>query len=237
MGSRGFGEKPVAGDINLDGVDDIVFWVPKPRRPVAQRGGRVLLPRFGCRLPIVPRPAVPAITRASECVFAPYSPAPLGNDLHSQFGDDFALPLFGNFDPPLGTSDQESLGSLTNEDNPLDTNVDGKVTARDALVVINALARGEIEREASPLRVVSAFNGFKLDASRDGTISALDALRVINGLAQLNLLAGGESSLAGETSQISWATSADSVIADLGDDDDELLALLAADRELEGLKF
>ena len=28
QGFSGFGEKPLAGDVNLDGIDDIVLWVP-----------------------------------------------------------------------------------------------------------------------------------------------------------------------------------------------------------------
>jgi hypothetical protein len=31
----------------------------------------------------------------------PFSPTPLGTDIFSQFGDEFALPIVGNFDPPV----------------------------------------------------------------------------------------------------------------------------------------
>ena len=33
-----------------------------------------------------------------------FSPVPLGNDLFFQFGDELALPVVGNFDPPPGLS-------------------------------------------------------------------------------------------------------------------------------------
>jgi hypothetical protein len=226
QGFSGFGEKPLAGDVNLDGIDDIVLWVPKQNGQLPKDSGEFYFLVSDVPLGLPPGAPVPPVP------FRPYSPAPLGNDLHAQFGDDFALPLLGNFDPPVDDSvDPGTFGSLSNELNPLDTNVDGKVTARDALVVINALGRGYIDPAASPLRVVAAMGGYRLDASQDGTISALDALRVINGLAILNN--NGVESASGE--QASWATAADSVFAD-SDDDDDLLTLLAADQEYQRVK-
>jgi hypothetical protein len=217
FGFAGFGERPVAGDMNLNGIDDIVLWVPKQEGQLPKESGEFhfLLSDNAAALP--------------SNVFAPFSPAPLGNDLISQFGDDFALPLLGNFDPPVAAGGS-SVGSLTNPLNPLDTNLDGEVTARDALAVINALARGDLNSSGSPLRVVAALGGYRLDASGDGRISALDALRVINGLAQQNLASEAES-LAAQQSQAMWAVSADSVFADLDDDEDDLLQLLALDME------
>ncbi len=156
-----------------------------------------------------------------------------------QFGDDFALPLLGNFDPPIDTTVDEGpdlsgtfTGSLTNEHNPLDTNVDGVVTARDALVVINALGRIDPALAVDPGRLVAALGGYKLDASQDGKITSLDALRVINGLAKAS--ANSESA---QSEQASWAVAADNVISAMDDDDDDdLLALLAADQEYQRVK-
>ncbi|MEO8497978.1 MAG: dockerin type I domain-containing protein, partial [Planctomycetota bacterium] len=57
---------------------------------------------------------------------------------------------------------------------PLDTNLDGHISAIDALVVIN-----DLEREGS--RALSGSPGlFRLDVSGDGFLSAIDALVVIN---------------------------------------------------------
>ncbi len=150
-----------------------------------------------------------------------------------QFGDDFALPLFGNFDPPVagGSGNSPVVGSLTNLDNRFDTNGDGRVSALDALVVINAMAQERFEHLtlSTPLRAVASLGGFQLDASGDGSISALDALQVINELGRRSLSTAGE--------QASWAQSADSVIADLDDEDDsDLLALLASDQENQRVK-
>ena len=58
-------------------------------------------------------PASPVATNLPSNVFGPYSPAPLGNDLFSTYGTDVALPLIGNFDPPIeSAATGRSLGSL-----------------------------------------------------------------------------------------------------------------------------
>jgi Ca2+-binding RTX toxin-like protein len=230
FGFPGFAEKPVAGDFNLDGIDDIGLWVPGQEGQLPKNAGEfhILLsddvPDFGD----VDDP-VTAIGPSN--IFGPFSPAPLGNDLQAQFGDGFALPLVGNFDPPVsGNGGNGVLGSLTNLDNRFDTNRDGRVSALDALVVINAMAQEGFEHLdlSTPSRAIALLGGYQLDASGDGSISALDALQVINELSRQSVTATGE--------QIDWAASADSVIADLGDDDDDLLALLASDLEQQRVK-
>ncbi|MFK8114092.1 MAG: choice-of-anchor Q domain-containing protein [Rubripirellula sp.] len=227
FGFPGFGEKPVAGDFNLDGIDDIGLWVPGQEGQLPKDSGEFHF-LLSDSNPIGGAQPAPVTGTGPSSIFEPFSPAPLGNDLIAQFGDDFALPLFGNFDPPIADDGGGAtfLGSLTNELNPLDTTVDGQVTARDALVVINALGRGDFNQASNPLRVVASLGGFRLDASQDGSITSLDALRVINGLAQLNL--GAEPAEA----EASWAASADSVMRELNDDEqDDFLELLASDQD------
>ncbi len=231
FGFPGFGEKPVAGDFNLDGIDDIGLWVPGQEGQLPKDAGEFHF-LLSDRDPIGVPQAAPVIGTGPSVIFDPFSPAPLGNDLIAQFGDDFALPLFGNFDPPITPDGGGAtfVGSLTNELNPLDTTVDGKVTARDSLVVINALGREGLNQTANPLRVVASLGGLRLDANEDGIISSLDALKVINGLAQL-------SNASAEAESIAWAASADNAIAGLDDDDDDdLLSLLASDQEQQRIK-
>src|SRR5690606_2215283 len=61
-----------------------------------------------------------------------YKPDPFGPDLYFQFGDDFALPLVGNLDPPSADDRPSPLGLLNfNTKNPFDVNNDGRVDARD----------------------------------------------------------------------------------------------------------
>ncbi|KLU06274.1 Alkaline phosphatase [Rhodopirellula islandica] len=67
----------------------------------------------------------------------------------------------------------------TNPDDAYDVNNDGKTTALDALLVINALTRGSGEFDLDGPRPHDA-NFF--DVNGDGRISALDALQVINQL-------------------------------------------------------
>ncbi len=237
FGFSGFGEKPVAGDVNLDGIDDIVMWVPGQEGQLPKDAGEFHFlvsdnPIQDYEYPEGEFPLwnIPAAKPSN--VFNPFSPAPLGNDLIAQFGDDFALPLLGNFDPPVASDGggSSSLGSLTNELNRFDTNVDGRVSALDALVVINAMGRGDYDT-SNPLRLVAALGGLHLDASHDGNISALDALQVINELSRQSAAAAGE-----QLTAVSWAASADNAISDLDDDNDDLLALLAADQEQQRVK-
>ncbi|MCG8653872.1 MAG: dockerin type I domain-containing protein [Pirellulales bacterium] len=74
----------------------------------------------------------------------------------------------------------------TNPLEPLDTNGDGTVTARDALVTINQISRasGETAGIVSPpiLGATGAAPPYHFDTSGDRRITALDALRVINHL-------------------------------------------------------
>lgn len=226
FGFSGFGEKPVAGDVNLDGVDDIVMWVPGREGQLPKNAGEFHF----LVSDVLPSAPIPATTLPST-VFSPFSPAPLGNDLIAQFGDDLALPIMGNFDPPLndGSSAIDPVGSLSNLANPLDTNVDGVVTANDALVVLNALSRG-IDRIDQPLRTVASLGGMLLDSSMDGAITPLDALRVINHLSRQSGLEA-ESERSDETPVFNaWLSAADAVLDD--DDDEDLFALLAGDQVL-----
>ncbi|MCG8650173.1 MAG: dockerin type I domain-containing protein [Pirellulales bacterium] len=231
FGFNGFGDRPIAGDFNLDGIDDIGLWVPGQQGQLPLNSGEFHFLVSDVDPFNAPQPN-PVIGTGPSILFEPFSPAPLGNDIQSQFGDDNALPLFGNFDPPVSSSGGGAtiLGSLSNESNRFDTNGDGSVTALDALVVINALARENLDTSGNALRVVASLGGFQLDASDDGSITSLDALQVINELARTSLGSG-------EAEQLAWSSATDSVIADLDDEkDDDLLALLAADQEQQRVK-
>ncbi|MEZ6091926.1 MAG: VCBS repeat-containing protein, partial [Pirellulaceae bacterium] len=154
FGFSGFNERPVAGDFNLDGTDDIAMWVPGRDGQLPKESGEFHF--------LVSDDAIAGVNPAATLVRnvftirpgfnlaspnpapAAFSPAPLGNDLIAMFGDDFALPLFGNFDPPVETDVNQPSDNnlLTNRDNPLDVNHDGEVTPLDALNVINRLSQG-----------------------------------------------------------------------------------------------
>jgi hypothetical protein len=216
----GFGEKPLAGDMNLDGIDDIVVWVPGRMGQVPDAAGE-----FYFLLSDNPGEALPSD------IFDPYSPDPLGNDLSAQFGDEFALPLLGNFDPPVGPNSGGGSGSMTNQLNRFDTNLDGQVTALDALVVINTLAAQQAEAEGIDMsQLLESLGGIRPDVNEDGKISSLDALQVMNSLLEASVLAEGEAQL--------WADASDSAISAMDDDDDDqdLLDMLARDAEMQRVK-
>ena len=63
---------------------------------------------------------------------------------------------------------------------PLDANRDGKVSALDALVIINGLAREQATGETLTAGLDQVMRGY--DVNQDGRVSALDALHVINDL-------------------------------------------------------
>ncbi len=95
----------------------------------------------------------------------------------------------------------------------VDTNRDGKLTARDALVVINALGRGASGNGEIDVTSLSAN-----DVNGDGKVSALDALQIINALAR-----NSSSNVEGEVPHQFAVSSifADSVIAQWNDDSDD----------------
>ncbi|MDG2220769.1 MAG: dockerin type I domain-containing protein [Rubripirellula sp.] len=63
--------------------------------------------------------------------------------------------------------------------NQYDTNGDGSISSRDALVVIN-----DMDRYGSRRLLAGEVEGFKVDTTNDGFVTAVDALVVINQLAR-----------------------------------------------------
>lgn len=180
FGFAGVRERPVAADWDQDGLDDLGLWVPDGdgSSPSGQSdwyllrsSGKSLLDQIVLE-PIRQQPVVP------------FEPEPLGNDLFAQFGDSFALPLVGNFDPPIAAppAPLPALSQPPEIVDPLDVNGDGLISPLDALLVINAL---ESSRPGNGTRQ----DPQPLDVNLDGSVSPLDALLVIN---RLTAMAGGE---------------------------------------------
>lgn len=171
-GLAGFTDRPLAGDINLDGIDDIGLWTKNNGVTLPANSGEAFF-------------WVSDRTAASPAlVFDSYSPAPLGNDLFMQFSNENSLPVFGNFDPPI--ADVVVLPTTENylhrASQPLDVNGDNVVTPLDALVVINALNSHWETAVDNPVRAAATFGESKVDTSGDAILSAMDALLVINAL-------------------------------------------------------
>jgi hypothetical protein len=78
----------------------------------------------------------------------PFSPAPLGNDLFAQFGDNFALPIVGNFDPPVAKSTAPTVTALA----PLlgSTTMAAMSVNGEAWYSFQALRSGTVSVQATP---------------------------------------------------------------------------------------
>ena len=100
FGLIGVRERPIAADFDGDRIDDIGLWVPDRGGATDDELGEWLILISDGRSivdRIVPDPDYPPGTFKVA-----FTPLPLGRDIFAQFGDEFAVPLAGNFDPPIG---------------------------------------------------------------------------------------------------------------------------------------
>ena len=95
FGFPGVRERPVAADMDGDGIDDIGLWVPdnSTQGPAELSEWYFLISNDfdGTR-------RIPGQVNTLHHAF---SPRPLGYDLFARFGDSFGIPIVGNFDPPV----------------------------------------------------------------------------------------------------------------------------------------
>ncbi len=86
FGAPGKLDRPVAADMDLDGIDDLGIWVPDAGAGQGTGEWRFLMS------------SDPAGLNHA------FSPTPLGHDIAFRFGDPRALPIVGNFDPPVAAA-------------------------------------------------------------------------------------------------------------------------------------
>lgn len=96
-GFPGVLDRPVAADMDQDGIDDIGLWVPRnsasPPRIIAE---------WYFRVSNTFNPATRAANfNTVNLLNHGFSPVPFGADLYAEFGDELAMPIVGNFDPPV----------------------------------------------------------------------------------------------------------------------------------------
>jgi hypothetical protein len=178
--------RPVSADMDRDGNDDLGLFVPN-RAGVSPEEDAEWYILVSGGAPIVNRIHADPIDGVPVIDF---KPVPFGNDLYIQYGDQFGLPILGNFDPPLTPGIAPSVSFPdSNPNNPLDVNNDGQITAIDALLVVN-----ELNEHGSHAVDTSGFHTAPFrDVDRDNVISPHDALLVINHLnAAAASLTGGE---------------------------------------------
>jgi autotransporter-associated beta strand protein len=90
--------RPVAADMDQDGIDDIGLWVP-------DRSGMIPADTGEWFFLISNDFTDHAATLGSvQTLNHRFTPVPFGSDISARFGDEFAVPLVGNFDPPVAGS-------------------------------------------------------------------------------------------------------------------------------------
>ncbi|QEG38731.1 dockerin type I domain-containing protein [Roseimaritima ulvae] len=154
-----------------------------------------------------------------------FTPEPFGPDLFASFGDSQALPIVGNFDPPVvpssGSIDPVQVVGLlgTNTVNGHDVDGNGLVEPHDVLMVVNHLNRHGVGAYAGGLQIEADGqqwnNGPLPDVDGDGMIEPYDVLSVVNLLNRMTReqAAQGESQIAS-----SDATARDAVFASWSSD-------------------
>jgi hypothetical protein len=186
FGFPGIREYPIAADMNHDGFDDVGLFAPDRGGSVPAESGEFYFLVSG-DASLLDR----ITTNLQGQPVIDFTPEPFGNDLLALFGDQFAVPVVGNFDPPVaGQSAAVAEPALfQNTMNPLDVDADGEVAPIDALQVINDLnAHGARPLVASWFDAPSSY----LDVNGDHEVSPLDALLVIN---ELNRAAASSSAV------------------------------------------
>lgn len=189
FGFNGVRERPVAADMDGDGIDDLGLWVPDRAGQAPEElaewyflvsGGTSLISRI-----------------VAEGGIADYTPVPFGNDIFAQFGDEFAVPVIGNFDPPVlpvsqsqgvvGEIDDIIVG-IKGHQNPLhgaDVDANGRIEPLDVLILIN-----DQNENGSRALTGRASQAPFLDVDGNNILAPLDILTVVN-IINANI-AGGE---------------------------------------------
>lgn len=184
FGFPGIRERPITADFDRDGIDDIGLWVPDRSGVVPDAQGEWYILVSGGES-VLNRIEFEAIVGGTMPVVR-FRTQPFGNDQFARFGDEFALPVVGNFDPPAGTGallstppiEAPLAATFINVIDPLDVNADGHLTPLDVLLIINELESGK----AGTLLSSMAGRMPLVDTNGDGTLTPLDALMVINAM-------------------------------------------------------
>ncbi|MCY2986578.1 MAG: dockerin type I domain-containing protein [Planctomycetota bacterium] len=173
FGFIGTRERPVAADMDMDGITDLGLWVPDRTGTVPQGSGEwywLMSNQLNAT-----KAARDALVGTVNALNHPFSEVPLGHDLHAVFGDQFAVPVVGNFDPPLAASDAGAVLGYRNPELAADVSGDNVVSALDALLLVNELNANQSHVLTGPVSNVSY-----PDPNGDGAITAADVLYVVN---------------------------------------------------------
>lgn len=193
---HGATDRPLAADLDGDSIDDLGLWSPalietSPENRaqwafIVSAGNPLVQPGFEIGDP-GHRVAASPLDGAASFLF---TPVPFGPDLSFDFGDVDALPLVGNFDPPVVQDPASLAGDYTNRADPLDVNGDGVISPLDAVLVVNNLNVSGPRLFTSTARTTT---GPFLDVNGDRFMTTLDAQLII-----IHLNAGGAEESPGE---------------------------------------
>ncbi|MEM9659189.1 MAG: DUF1501 domain-containing protein, partial [Planctomycetota bacterium] len=142
-GFPGVLDRPVAADMDQDGIDDIGLWVPRDSAQSPQAIAEwyfLVSNRF--------ENGEGGVAGTLAALDHPFEPVPFGYDLYAEFGFESALPLLGNFDPPVAASNDDADPTQDETGDPADLNRDDVVDGHDFL----AWQRGFGLQDASPLQ-------------------------------------------------------------------------------------
>lgn len=217
FGFIGVRERPVAADMDQDGFDDLGLWVPD-RGGITPResgewywlvsGGDSLLDRIV--------PATDAVGGSANQIL--FRPEPFGQDIFAQFGDEFGIPIVGNFDPPTLRLNVP-VRQHTNLANPMDVTNDGAVSPRDVLAAVRYIN----DSGAASVADLPDDLELYLDTNQDGYFSPSDILAVITYLNQQNVAASEPQDL--DVLAADVAAAAFAGVSDDDEDDDERAGL------------
>jgi hypothetical protein len=182
FGFIGVRERPVAADMNADGFDDLGLWVPDREGQIPNRGEWYFL--VSSDAPVTDRITFNATLGRHVIDF---KPAPFGEDMFFSFGDQFALPVVGNFDPPV-VKPVPILFVNQNIKNKFDVNDDSKVDTQDLLAIARQLfIKGSYAIDAD--QVSAPY----YDVYGDNIFNPRDAAMLLAHLARSSGAAEGES--------------------------------------------
>ena len=125
FGYIGVRERPIAADIDQDGIDDLGLFVPDRagQNPGEAAEWYFLIsadPTGSLRNTGASFSGQARINMLDHA----FSPKPLGNDLYMMFGDEYALPIIGNFDPPVSADASANTANTSTNSTGGNTNTD-----------------------------------------------------------------------------------------------------------------
>lgn len=181
FGFQGTREIPVAADMNGDGFADVGLWAPDQAGTTPDEISEWYFLVSENNQPIFNRIVYDA-TLGQYTI--PFHPEPFGNDFTAQFGDSAAIPLVGNFDPPVASQSGTPLRDALYQNvvNRFDIDGDGRATGFDVLAIVNELRASGQRTLAAQWTTGIPTNYFDVDG--DGRVSGFDLLDLINHLRQ-----------------------------------------------------